>query len=77
MAPAQACAKTLKHAEITEPSPLLSSIEYGSAVGDEITVTELSKCEGEARVNNRRAKLIFFHEWDLEFKCKTKKDKVG
>ena len=39
-------------------------------------MTEMCKCEGEARVNNRKAKLIFFYEWDLEFKFKTKKDKV-
>merc|ERR1711993_206125 len=28
------------------------------------------KCEGEARVNNRKAKLIFFYEWDLKLKWK-------
>jgi len=54
-----------------------SSIEYGSAVGDEICITEMSKCEGEARANNRKAKLIFFYEWDIEFKWKTKKDKIS
>jgi len=56
---------------------LCSPIEYGSAVGDEISMTEMCKCEGEARVNNRKAKLIFFYEWDLEFKFKTKKDKIS
>ena len=40
-------------------------------------MTEMSKCEGEARANNRKAKLIFFYEWDIEFKWKTKKDKVS
>ena len=64
-------------AKCTMSCPLRSSIEYGSAVGDEISVTEMSKCEGEARANNRKAKLIFFYEWDIEFKWKTKKDKVS
>ena len=46
-------------------------------MGDEICITEMSKCEGEARANNRKAKLIFFYEWDIEFKWKTKKEKVS
>lgn len=28
-------------------------------------VTDLDKCEGEAVVNNRKGKLIFFYEWDI------------
>ncbi|OQR79022.1 activator of 90 kDa heat shock protein ATPase1-like [Tropilaelaps mercedesae] len=31
-----------------------------------VQVKELKKCEGEATANNRKAKLIFFYEWDLE-----------
>ncbi len=31
-------------------------------------VTELEKCEGKARANNRKAKLIFFYEWELVLK---------
>ena len=46
-------------------------------MGDEICITEMTKLEGEARANNRKAKLIFFYEWDIEFKWKTKKDKVS
>ena len=69
--------ETIMHKNsLSMPSSFFSPIEYGSAVGDEITVTELCKCEGEARVNNRKAKLIFFYEWDVECKWKTKKDKV-
>lgn len=33
-------------------------------------ITEVSKCEGDAVVNNRKAKLIFFYEWDIEMKWK-------
>lgn len=29
-------------------------------------ITELSKIEGEATANNRKAKLIFFYEWDIK-----------
>ncbi|XP_054721449.1 activator of 90 kDa heat shock protein ATPase homolog 1-like [Uloborus diversus] len=32
------------------------------------TITEVVKCEGDAVVNNRKAKLIFFYEWALEMK---------
>ncbi|KAF8790523.1 activator of 90 kDa heat shock protein ATPase homolog 1-like [Argiope bruennichi] len=31
-------------------------------------ITEISKCEGDAVVNNRKAKLIFFYEWGIEVK---------
>ena len=39
-----------------------------------MTLTELEKCDGEARANNRKAKLIFFYEWELVVKWKTKAD---
>lgn len=29
-------------------------------------VTEVSKLEGEASINNRKGKLIFFYEWNLK-----------
>lgn len=29
-------------------------------------VTEVSKAEGEASINNRKGKLIFFYEWNLK-----------
>lgn len=29
-------------------------------------VTEVSKVEGEASINNRKGKLIFFYEWILK-----------
>jgi len=35
-----------------------------------IVIEEIEKCEGEARVNNRKAKLIFFYEWELKLKWK-------
>jgi len=31
-------------------------------------VDEVEKCEGEARVNNRKGKLIFFYEWEITLK---------
>ncbi|KAJ8877876.1 hypothetical protein PR048_022335 [Dryococelus australis] len=33
-------------------------------------VTLVDKCDGEAVVNNRKGKLIFFYEWDLQLKWK-------
>lgn len=32
------------------------------------TVTEIETCEGEAVVNNRKGKLIFFYEWNIVLK---------
>ncbi|GIY17381.1 activator of 90 kDa heat shock protein ATPase homolog 1 [Caerostris darwini] len=29
-------------------------------------ITEMTKCDGDAVVNNRKAKLIFFYEWAIE-----------
>jgi len=40
-------------------------IETGAIV---TSIKSVSKCEGEATANNRKAKLIFFYEWDLELK---------
>ncbi|KYQ51073.1 Muscarinic acetylcholine receptor DM1 [Trachymyrmex zeteki] len=31
-------------------------------------ITEMEKCEGEAIVNNRKGKLIFFYEWNIVLK---------
>ncbi len=35
-----------------------------------VRVEEMERCEGEARANNRKAKLIFFYEWELVLKWK-------
>lgn len=32
------------------------------------TVTEVETCDGEAVVNNRKGKLIFFYEWNIVLK---------
>ncbi|XP_077123605.1 activator of 90 kDa heat shock protein ATPase homolog 1 [Ranitomeya variabilis] len=39
-----------------------------SVTGDEggCQVTEVSKLDGEASINNRKGKLIFFYEWDVK-----------
>lgn len=39
-------------------------------------VTEVSKLEGEASINNRKGKLIFFYEWNLKATW-TGKEKTG
>ncbi|XP_070576480.1 activator of 90 kDa heat shock protein ATPase homolog 1-like [Ptychodera flava] len=33
-------------------------------------ITEIAKCEGEATASNRKAKLIFFYEWDIKLEWK-------
>jgi len=33
-----------------------------------VRVSEVTKCNGEATVNNRKGKVIYFYEWDLELK---------
>lgn len=33
-----------------------------------VTVNEVSKLSGEATANNRKGKLIFFYEWDIQLK---------
>jgi len=35
-----------------------------------VVIEEVEKCEGEARVNNRKGKLIFFYEWEITLKWK-------
>lgn len=35
-----------------------------------VAVDKVDKVEGEARVNNRKAKLIFFYEWEIKFTWK-------
>ncbi len=35
-----------------------------------VVIEEMEKCEGEARANNRKAKLIFFYEWEIVLKWK-------
>lgn len=51
----------------------LKSLFEGLKVANEeycCEITELSKCEGEASASNRKAKLIFFYEWEI--KCEWK-----
>lgn len=35
-----------------------------------VIIEEVEKCEGEARANNRKGKLIFFYEWNITLKWK-------
>ncbi|XP_042867010.1 activator of 90 kDa heat shock protein ATPase homolog 1-like [Penaeus japonicus] len=39
-----------------------------------VTIKEISKCDGEAMVNNRKGKLIFFYEWDIKMDWVAKKE---
>lgn len=40
-----------------------------ASVGN-VVIEEVEKCEGEARANNRKGKLIFFYEWEITLKWK-------
>jgi len=44
---------------------LLEGIVFEAPDLATITIKEISKCDGEAVVNNRKGKLIFFYEWEL------------
>lgn len=39
-------------------------LKLESDVAD-VSITEMEKIEGEAVVNNRKGKLIFFYDWDM------------
>ncbi len=43
----------------------LEDLLIGHSPCDGVSIDAIDKCEGEARVNNRKAKLIFFYEWDI------------
>lgn len=50
-------------------SDKLKSLLLGLSVEDDegaCEVTEVSKLDGEASINNRKGKLIFFYEWNLK-----------
>uniref|UniRef100_A0A5K3G073 Aha1_N domain-containing protein n=1 Tax=Mesocestoides corti TaxID=53468 RepID=A0A5K3G073_MESCO len=38
-----------------------------------VELTNVTKCNGEAIANNRKAKLIFFYEWDIEIEWRGSK----
>ncbi|XP_055931903.1 activator of 90 kDa heat shock protein ATPase homolog 1-like [Argiope bruennichi] len=49
----------------------LKKIFIGAKIQDEIAqcvIVEMTKCEGDAIVNNRKSKLIVFYDWVIEFK---------
>lgn len=54
--------------EVQVPDP--SGAKAASAAATVVRITEVQKCDGEARVNNRKAKLIFFYEWSLKLAWK-------
>ena len=48
----------------------LSQLFVGAVLEDaavgRVTVERVCRCEGEARVNNRKGKVILFYEWNLQ-----------
>ncbi|CAL8099736.1 unnamed protein product [Orchesella dallaii] len=50
---------------------LLVGLKLDNKVG-KCKVTELSKSDGDASANNRKAKIIVFYEWELRMKWKAK-----
>lgn len=47
----------------------LKALLVGLSVDNEegqCEITEVAKCDGEASINNRKGKLIFFYEWNLK-----------
>ncbi|CAN8031256.1 hypothetical protein HPB47_020622 [Ixodes persulcatus] len=52
---------------------LLTNLEVKDGRGS-CKVVEMSKCDGEAVANNRKAKLIFFYEWAIELKWEGETD---
>jgi len=48
---------------------LVNLIIEDTKVGN-VVIEEMEKCDGEARANNRKAKLIFFYEWEIVLKWK-------
>lgn len=61
--------KNASHWSKNKFSELLVGTEIETDFG-KCEIAEVSKCEGDAVVNNRKAKLIFFYEWDIEMKWK-------
>lgn len=47
----------------------VNSVIEDDKIGN-VVIEEMEKCEGEARANNRKAKLIFFYEWIMVLKWK-------
>lgn len=64
---------TEKNADSWSKQKLKSMLE-GLVIEDpkvgKVAVDKVDKVEGEARVNNRKAKLIFFYEWEIKFTWK-------
>jgi activator of HSP90 ATPase len=52
---------------------LLVGVEIKDASTGSVKLTEFERLEGEASANNRKAKLIFFYEWDIKIKFEGKK----
>lgn len=62
--------------QVQSADKLRSSRSHKSSFSsDSCTVLEVEKCEGEAVVNNRKGKLIFFYEWSIVLKWVSDKDK--
>ncbi|KAI6647998.1 Activator of 90 kDa heat shock protein ATPase-like protein 1 isoform X1 [Oopsacas minuta] len=49
---------------------LFSQLSLGSPDETAITITEVDKISGEASINNRKGKLLFFYEWTIKLQFK-------
>eukprot|EP00800_Vazella_pourtalesii_P010954 TRINITY_DN2657_c0_g1_i1.p1 TRINITY_DN2657_c0_g1~~TRINITY_DN2657_c0_g1_i1.p1 ORF type:complete len:338 (+),score=73.00 TRINITY_DN2657_c0_g1_i1:343-1356(+) len=45
---------------------LFTGVKLGSPDDTLVTITEVSKVTGEASINNRKAKLLFFYDWTIK-----------
>jgi len=54
----------------TKLTELLENLVIEDSKVGNVVIEKLDKVEGEARVNNRKAKLIFFYEWELKMSWK-------
>jgi len=51
---------------------LFLGVKHESEEGDSWFIEEVKTCDGEATINNRKGKLIYFYEWNIVLKYKGK-----
>lgn len=64
---------TEKNADVwskTKMKELFTNLVIEDPKVGQVLIEEVEKIEGEARVNNRKGKLIFFYEWEMTLKWK-------
>ena len=53
---------------------LFTGVKLGSSEETLVTITEVSKLTGEASINNRKAKLLFFYDWTIKLEFTAESD---